>query len=139
MAYQAKRSSAALTCLAVLGISQAGCGGGLVKVPRGQHPLDSGATPVVVDVAPPPARIDTIANERPPEAGCAWADGRWQWTDNRWVWQPGSWVRVPDGCYYADSLIVWVPSIQGGALFYTSGQWYSKNEGKPCRTPASCG
>ena len=114
-----------------------GCGSGLPQVPRGQHPLTAGATPIAVDSVPPPARIEELSSD-PPGSDCVWADGRWSWEDNRWVWQPGSWVVEPDACYYADSLIVWVPSVSGGVLFYTPGQWYQEGGQGVCPAPAPC-
>ncbi len=129
--------------LAVLSVAQAfavvaatGCSTGLSEIPRGQHPLSGGAEPIAVDSAPPPARIDTVGPA--PDASCAWADGRWRWENNRWAWHPGAWVRVPEGCYYADSLIVWVPTVDAkGVLFYTHGQWYTST-GERCAEPSPC-
>jgi hypothetical protein len=112
------------------------CGGTLAEIPRGQHPLSGGAQPIAVDSAPPPARIDVVSPA--PDRDCAWADGQWTWESNRWVWVEGAWVRPAPDCYYADSLIVWVPTVDGkGVLFYTHGQWYSKS-GELCDAPPRC-
>jgi hypothetical protein len=91
---------------------------------------------MAVDSAPPPSLIDQVAP--PPAEDCAWADGQWRWQDNRWQWEPGAWVRVPKGCYYADSLMVWVPTQSDkGILFYTQGQWYQR-QGGSCPAPDEC-
>lgn len=111
------------------------CGSGLRLAPRGPHPAAAGAQPVAVDSAPPPARIDEV--RAAPRSECSWADGQWRFVDNRWQWEPGGWVQVPDGCYYADALVLWVPTPNGpGLLFYTEGQWYTA-DAKVCK-PTRC-
>lgn len=116
--------------------STLGCAGDLAEIPRGEHPLSGGAQPMAVDSAPPPALIDNVSPKPSPD--CSWADGQWLWVNNRWQWHPGDWVRVPEGCYYADSLMVWVPTQTGkGILFYTQGQWYQRGGG-PCSVPPTC-
>ncbi len=114
------------------------CGGGLPQVPRGPHLLQGGVEPVAVDSEPPPAEIEQLSSAEPPRDDCYWADGRWSWEDNRWQWQSGGWVKVPDGCYYADPLLVWVPSVSGGVLFYTRGQWYREDGQGTCEAPPTC-
>ncbi len=125
--------------MAVLGmsISSLGCSSSLKVIPTGPHPLSGGALPVAVDSEPPAAQIEEIPPR--PSRDCAWADGQWSWLDNRWKWQPGQWVRVPEGCYYAHALMVWVPTVNGpGALFYTHGQWYRQGGAGVCEEPAGC-
>jgi len=92
---------------------------------------------VAVDSAPPPAQIEDVPRE--PAADCVWADGQWRFEDNRWVWNPGAWIRMPDDCYYADPLMVWVPTVDGnGVLFYTHGQWYHQQSQAVCDAPQRC-
>jgi hypothetical protein len=43
----------------------------------------------IVEVAPPPVRVETRTAR--PGVGYLWADGYWDWAD-RWVWVPGRWV-----------------------------------------------
>jgi hypothetical protein len=126
----------ALCAFMLAGLCVLGCSSSLVQIPRGPHPLSGGAAPLAVDSAPPPARIDEI--RAAPASNCAWADGQWRWENNRWQWQPGAWVRFAPGCYYADSLMSWVPTLNGtGVLFYTHGQWYT-SKGQPCSAPTPC-
>lgn len=129
--------AAVIPLLVLVGALLAACSSSLRQIPRGQHPLSGGAEPLAVDSAPPPARIDEVSPA--PANDCAWADGSWRWISNGWHWSPGAWVRAPEACYYADSLIVWVPSLQGsGVLFYTQGQWYREGSGERCAEPSPC-
>ena len=49
--------------------------------------------PTVVEVAPPPLRVERrIAS---PGAGYVWARGYWDWAGSSWVWIHGRWVTVP--------------------------------------------
>lgn len=131
-----RRAKNAWTCL--LGLPLLHCSGAVPLVARGPHPLQGGATPFVVDEAPPPAEVEEIASATPPRADCAWADGRYVWQDNRWIWEPGGWVKPTDECYYAEPMLVWAPGVDHGVLFYTPGQWYRRSSGTSCPAPPAC-
>lgn len=106
-------------------------------VPRTQHPLTGGPSPVAVDTAPPPAEVEAVSPAPAPD--CAWLDGQWNWVEHGWEWAPGGWVQLEPGCAYAPPLAVWVPSVEGGGvLFYTHGQWYRENSGAACPPPSPC-
>jgi YXWGXW repeat-containing protein len=45
--------------------------------------------PTIVEVAPPPVRVETRTAR--PGVGYLWANGYWDWADS-WVWVPGRWV-----------------------------------------------
>jgi hypothetical protein len=54
---------------------------------------------VVVDVAPPAARVEAVPAAR---RGYAWVPGYWNWAGRRHVWVPGNWVRERRGYVYAE-------------------------------------
>ena len=121
----------------VFGSLLVACGGGLSEVPRGPHPANGGAVPIVVDEAPPPPIIELVGPQ--PDSGCSWADGSWTFTDNEWVWRERGWVRAHDDCYLAEASLVWVPTVnQPGALFFTPSQWYQRGTGASCAEPPRC-
>jgi hypothetical protein len=98
-----------------------GCGSSLRTVPTGPHP-STGGERIVVDYPPPPAQLDKIESD--PGKPCSFQDGHWVWQGRRWSWQPGSWVVPPAGCYYAPAVMVWVPSLDEGELYYMPPRWY---------------
>jgi hypothetical protein len=99
--------------------------------------MQGGALPVAVDMAPPPVQIETVPQK--PAADCIWADGRWAWAENQWHWIQGGWVRPASVCYYAEPLLVWVPSVDGkGVLFHTPGEWYNRATSAICAPPPVC-
>lgn len=113
------------------------CSGEIQLAPRGPHPPTYAATPIVVTSEPPPAEIENVSPS--PGDNCYWADGYWRWVDEGWTWSPGKWVVNPEDCYYADSLMTWVPTPGApGALYYTQGRWYHRKSGEFCPEPAAC-
>jgi WXXGXW repeat (2 copies) len=92
---------------------------------------------MAVDVPPPPIRIENVPPQ--PNSDCLWADGRWRRSDGQWQWVPGAWVRPLKTCYYAEPLLVWIPSVDGrGVLFHTDGEWYDRSTGTLCQPPVNC-
>jgi hypothetical protein len=127
-----------------------GCGSSLRTVPTGPHPSTGGGERIIVDYPPPPAQLDRIESD--PGSPCRWQDGHWIWQGRRWSWQAGSWVVPPQNCYYAPAVMVWVPSLDKGELYYMPPRWYPNDAEqltekellercqsvKPCgRTPAT--
>ncbi len=96
----------------------------LRTAPTGPHPTN-GAEPVIVEYPPPPAQQELIEGD--PGEPCVWEDGYWTWLGRRWSWQPGRWVVPPADCYYADPVMVWIPSTDKGELYYMAPRWYPRN------------
>lgn len=71
---------------------------------------------VIVDVAPPPPRVEAVPAAR---RGYAWAPGYWNWVGHRHVWVPGTWVRERRGYRYAEPR--WVE--QDGHWALRRGGW----------------
>ena len=55
------------------------------------------AATLVVRVAPPPMRVETVPA---PRAGYQWAGGHWDWRGNQYVWVGGTWVPERRGYVY---------------------------------------
>jgi hypothetical protein len=56
-------------------------------------PLPDEIRPTIVEVAPPPLRVEaTVARPGP---AYVWAHGYWDWDGNSWAWVPGRWVTAP--------------------------------------------
>ena len=62
-------------------------------------PIVSDAKVLVVEVAPPPARVEVAPAAR---AGYLWAPGHWGWRSDKHVWVGGHWIRERPGQH-------WVP------------------------------
>jgi hypothetical protein len=72
-----------------LGIVLAGC---VVAPPRSVTITASEpGNAIRVNLAPPPARIETLPP--PPAPNWYWAPGHWRWDGQRYDWQPGHWVE----------------------------------------------
>ena len=52
---------------------------------------------IVVDVGPPPVRVETVPG---PRTGYVWAPGYWGWDRGRHVWVKGHWVRARRGYHW---------------------------------------
>ncbi|MBS0446123.1 MAG: YXWGXW repeat-containing protein [Proteobacteria bacterium] len=52
---------------------------------------------VIVDVAPPAARVEAVPA---PRAGYIWTPGYWNYVNHRHVWVAGTWVRDRPGYVY---------------------------------------
>ena len=57
-------------------------------------PIVSEARTVIVEVAPPPARVEVVPA---PRVGYVWAPGYWNWNGHRHVWVGGRWVGERHG------------------------------------------
>ena len=113
------------------------CGSGVRTVPTGPHGVTS-APPIVVEAAPPPAKVETVPPD--PGAPCAWLDGRWEWAEDTWAWSPGAWVTPPKDCHFAAPEARWVPTVAGpGLLFYFPGRWYRDSADAACGEARACG
>ena len=53
---------------------------------------------VVVEIAPPAARVEVVPVQRP---GYTWAPGYWAWQRDRHVWVGGHTMRVRNGYQWA--------------------------------------
>jgi hypothetical protein len=72
--------------------------------------LGAAEAQVIVRVAPPPPRSETIP---PPRRGMAWAPGYWDWNGRRYVWRTGHWVQARRGQHYREDR--WVERNGGWA------------------------
>jgi hypothetical protein len=59
-------------------------------------PIVSEAKTIIVEVAPPPARVEVVPG---PRHGYVWAPGYWRWNGRKHVWVSGSWARERH-CYH---------------------------------------
>lgn len=56
-------------------------------------PLPDEIRPTIVEVAPPPLRVEaTVARPGPAHI---WAHGYWDWDGDSWAWLSGRWVLAP--------------------------------------------
>ena len=60
-------------------------------------PIVSEARTVIVEVAPPPARVEVVPAAR---VGYVWAPGYWNWNGHRHVWVGGRWVGERRGYHW---------------------------------------
>jgi hypothetical protein len=60
-------------------------------------PIVSEARTVIVEVAPPPARVEVVPA---PRVGYVWAPGYWNWNGHRHVWVGGRWVGERHGYHW---------------------------------------
>jgi hypothetical protein len=79
-------------------------------------PVVSEARTIVVQVAPPPARVEVVPAAR---VGYIWAPGYWEWRGRRHVWVNGNWVRERRGYHYAPHN--WVE--RDGRWHFERGGW----------------
>ncbi len=62
--------------------------------PLPRPPLPDEIHPVIVEIAPPPVRVERVTVARP-GTGYVWARGYWDWDGDSWAWVPGRWVIAP--------------------------------------------
>jgi len=79
-------------------------------------PIISDAKTIIVEVAPPPNRVEVVPA---PRHGYVWAPGYWRWTGHKYVWVSGSWVHERHGWHYAPH--TWVE--HDGRWHYEEGGW----------------
>jgi hypothetical protein len=60
-------------------------------------PIVSEGRTVIVEVAPPPARVEVVPA---PRVGYVWAPGYWNWNGHRHVWVGGRWVGERHGYHW---------------------------------------
>jgi hypothetical protein len=60
-------------------------------------PIVSEAKTIIVEVAPPPARVEVVPAAR---VGYVWAPGYWNWNGHRHVWIAGRWVGERHGYHW---------------------------------------
>jgi len=53
---------------------------------------------IVVEIAPPPERVEVVPVQRP---GYTWAPGYWRWQRNQHVWVKGHTIRARSGYTWA--------------------------------------
>ena len=73
---------------------------------------------VVVESAPPPARVEVIGD--PPRPEFVWVAGYWDWSGMDYVWVPGRWEVPPHGHHR------WVPDSwerHGKKWRHSRGRW----------------
>ena len=73
-------------------------------------------TYVDVDIAPPPARVETAP---PPRAGYVWIPGAWDYNGHKHVWVKGHWVRERHGHHWVEDR--WVQN--GHRWHHDRGHW----------------
>ena len=88
----------------------AGCIVGVVAYPQ----PGMAAVNVVVQVAPPPPRVEHVP---PPRYGYIWVPGHWDWRGHRHVWVRGKWLKERPGYRYQPYR--WVER---------NGDWYLERE-----------
>ncbi len=84
-------------------------------------PLPDEIRPRIVEVAPPPLRVETqVARPGPTHL---WARGYWDWDGDSWAWVPGRWAVGPTRA------ASWVPAryerVTSGWQ-YVPGHWSSQ-------------
>jgi hypothetical protein len=75
------------------------------------------ARTVIIEIAPPPARVEVVPMQR---HGYTWAPGYWGWQRNQHVWVKGHTIRTRSG--YA-----WTPEVDGRHQFQR-GSWTRGSE-----------
>ena len=75
----------------------------------------SAGADIVVDVAPPPPRIE---REPPHRDGYVWAPGYWDWSGRFFHWTSGTWIPERPGHWVASH---WDPI--GNRWHYVQGHW----------------
>ena len=79
-------------------------------------PIVTEAKTIIVEVAPPPARVEVVPA---PRVGYVRAPGYWRWNGHKHVWVGGSWVHERHGYHYAPH--TWVE--RDGRWHYQEGGW----------------
>ncbi|MDQ6917433.1 MAG: YXWGXW repeat-containing protein [Pseudomonadota bacterium] len=79
--------------------------------------LPSLARVYVVEVAPPPPRVEVVPA---PRVGYVWAPGYWGWRGHRHVWVNGNWVRERRGYHWEPHH--WVE--RNGRWHFEEGRWH---------------
>jgi WXXGXW repeat (2 copies) len=79
-------------------------------------PVVSEARTIIVEVAPPPARVEVVPA---PRVGYIWAPGYWRWNGHKHVWVNGSYVHERHGYHYAPH--AWVE--HEGRWRFEEGGW----------------
>ena len=79
-------------------------------------PVVSEAKTIIVEVAPPPARVEVVPA---PRVGYVWAPGYWEWRGHRHQWHNGYWVRERHGYRWAPHR--WVE--HSGRWEFENGRW----------------
>ena len=82
-------------------------------------PIVSEAKTIIIEVAPPPARVEVVPVAR---VGYVWVPGYWEWRGHKHkhVWRNGYWVRERHGYTYAPHR--WVDR-GGGRWEFENGRW----------------
>ncbi len=75
------------------------------------------APPVVINVAPPPPRIEVMTPA--PSPNHVWIDGYWRWNNGRHDWVNGHWEARRDGYFWAPGH--WVRN--GNSWTFSGGFW----------------
>lgn len=81
---------------------------------------------VETEAAPPPPRVEPVANAPGPDY--VWLPGYWYWTGQSYVWHAGSW-GIPPAPHH-----VWVRSgwvHHRGRYHYVPGRWTAPNRVPP--------
>lgn len=107
-------AGAGLVACAVAGLA---CGSWPPGPPRAEPDR---ADPVIVDVAPPPPKVEIIPDPPKDPPDTVWIDGEWVWRGRRWEWKPGRWEAPPAGAAYATPEIVYLEHDRIGWL---PGRW----------------
>ena len=63
----------------------------------GSVAVSASAREIVIRVAPPELRVETVPAAR---RGYQWAPGYWNWSGRRHVWVKGNWMRDRPGYMY---------------------------------------
>jgi hypothetical protein len=79
-------------------------------------PVVSEARVVIIETAPPPARVEVVPAAR---VGYVWAPGYWNWNGHHHVWVGGRWMGERHGYHYAPN--EWVQ--RNGHWHFNEGGW----------------
>jgi WXXGXW repeat (2 copies) len=79
-------------------------------------PAVSDARTIIVEVAPPPPRVEVFPA---PRVGHVWAPGYWVWRGHRHVWIEGHWIRERRGHHWQPHH--WVE--REGRWHFEEGHW----------------
>jgi hypothetical protein len=84
-------------------------------------PIAAAGVDVIVDLAPPPAKI--VARAPPPRPGHVYVPGYWSWDNGHYVWTEETWVEERPGFRYAPP--TWVPEEK--RYRFVPGHWEQTN------------